>query len=140
MNMLVCLTVTCDNYPANLTDDKAGGEKLACHVIDRLGAERCLFLFTKSPRSSLPGAVGQGGGQVYEELQQINLELSLEDLSESRRQTSFFNRLASEELLSHRGTIVSHIPAADWWVSSVGPALCCCRQHTHSPGEYKEAE
>ena len=58
VNMLVCLTVTCDNYPANLTDDKAEGEKLACHVIDRLGAEQSLFLSTNSPRSSLPGAVG----------------------------------------------------------------------------------
>lgn len=27
MTMLVCLTVTCDNYPANLTDEKAEGEK-----------------------------------------------------------------------------------------------------------------
>lgn len=42
MNMLVCLRVTCNNYPANLTDEKAEGEKLTCQIIDILGAEHCL--------------------------------------------------------------------------------------------------
>jgi hypothetical protein len=76
-DMLVCLTY--DNYSANLTDEKAEGEKLTCQIIDILGAEHCLFPLYSIPKKQ-PCLVPQArvaGECVCERLQQMNPEFEV---------------------------------------------------------------
>lgn len=78
-DMLVCLTVTYDNYSANLTDEKAEGEKLTCQIIDILGAEHCLFPLHSIPKEQ-PCLVPQARVAdecVCEWLQQMNPEFEV---------------------------------------------------------------